>query len=92
MHTLKESLFHHVSAVLEATEDSPASTLVRTGRWKAVWDKAVRFLKREGAPITHSTGEASANHDADLQATLAELHTDIQDQISAEVSHIIRAD
>lgn len=80
MHTLKEKLFLHVSAVLEATEDSPSSSLVRTGRWKAAWDKAVRFLARQNA-----SSNAQA---ADLQATLTELHLDIQEQISAEVQRL----
>ena len=83
MQMLKERLFLHVNAVLEANEDSPSSSLVRTGRWKAAWDKAVRFLARQQGPSTNSQA-------ADLQATLAELHQDIQDQISAEV-HILAA-
>ena len=77
MQTLKERLFQHVSAVLEASEESPAAALVRTGRWKSVWDKAVRFLAPQ-----HGSGNAQA---AELQATLGELHQDIQNQISAEV-------
>ena len=77
MQTLKEKLFLHVAAVLEATEDSPASSLVRTGRWKAAWDKATRFLARSSS--------AEAAHAAELQATLSELHHDIQSQIGAEV-------
>ncbi|KAK9809277.1 hypothetical protein WJX73_000125 [Symbiochloris irregularis] len=84
MQDLKERLFSHVAAVLEATEDSPAAVRVRSGRWKGVWDKALRFLRRES--VTHSDGEAAEIHNADLQATLEELHNDIQEQISAEVA------
>ena len=83
MQDLKERLFSHVAAVLEATEDSPAAVRVRSGRWKGVWDKAMRFFKRDS--VTHSDGEAADIHNADLQATLEELHNDIQEQISAEV-------
>ena len=83
MHDLKERLFSHVAAVLEATEDSPAAVRVRSGRWKSVWDKAMRLFKRDS--VTHSDGEAADMHNADLQATLEELHNDIQEQISAEV-------
>lgn len=81
MQTLKEKLFHHVGAVLEAGEDHPASALVGTGRWKAVWEKAKSFLGRGG----HAGPAGDAHAAGDLQATLAELHQDIQAQISAEV-------
>lgn len=80
MQTLKERLFQHVTAVLTANEDSVASAVVSSGRWKVVWDKAKRFL-----PLAGSSG---AQSQAALQTTLAELHQDIQDQIGAEVQSL----
>ncbi|KAK9830273.1 hypothetical protein WJX72_010744 [[Myrmecia] bisecta] len=78
MQRLKEHLFQHVSAVLDVTAD-PETVLppARAGRWRAVWNKAVHFLSR--APQTPEQGPR------DMQATLEELHNEIQAQIDAEV-------
>lgn len=79
MQNLKERLFEHINAVLDASDqsDSPGSARGRTGRWRGVWQAAkAAFGKRE---------PSAAGNDAALQITLAELHASIQDSLNAEV-------
>ena len=84
MHQLKEALFGKVEAVLDPSvapegADTPVPLAVNTGRWRAVFDKGVRFWSRRG-------GARGAEARDEVQRQLEDLHADIQGQISAEAS------
>lgn len=76
MQTLKEKLFAHVNEVLEGVEN-PTLPAVRSGPWRKAWEKAVHFLRRSNT---------ETQNDSELREKLHDLHQDIQNQVSSEVS------
>jgi len=76
MQGLKERLFEHVAEVLDGAEP-PRLPGVKTGRWKKIWEKSVKFIARGGPQENRS--------DVQLRELLQDLHQDINAQIEAKV-------
>ena len=75
MQTLKEKLFAYVNEVLDTSRE-PELPAVRTGRWRRVFEMATSFFR-------HGSG-AQADSQTQLQATLQDLHNEINRQIELE--------
>ena len=75
MQTLKEKLFAYVNEVLDTSRE-PELPAVRTGRWRRVFEMAASFFR-------HGSG-AQADSQTQLQATLQDLHNEINRQIELE--------